>query len=130
MFGKKPDNAPPTALPGRNDPCHCGSGKKYKKCCQEKDAEARHATLEKQWTEAEKAAAKKAEEEKKAEGKRAEEEKRAAEEKKKAEEKKAAEGKKEEGAKNVAKALKCKNCGTEMKPDSTFCVSCGQRVLH
>jgi len=19
--------------PGRNDPCHCGSGKKYKKCC-------------------------------------------------------------------------------------------------
>jgi uncharacterized protein YecA (UPF0149 family) len=18
---------------GRNDPCHCGSGKKYKKCC-------------------------------------------------------------------------------------------------
>lgn len=22
---------------GRNDPCHCGSGKKYKKCCLEKD---------------------------------------------------------------------------------------------
>lgn len=22
---------------GRNDPCHCGSGKKYKKCCMEKD---------------------------------------------------------------------------------------------
>lgn len=22
---------------GRNEPCHCGSGKKYKKCCQEKD---------------------------------------------------------------------------------------------
>ena len=21
----------------RNDPCHCGSGKKYKKCCYEKD---------------------------------------------------------------------------------------------
>jgi SEC-C motif-containing protein len=20
-------------LPGRNDPCHCGSGRKYKKCC-------------------------------------------------------------------------------------------------
>jgi len=19
--------------PGRNDPCHCGSGKKFKKCC-------------------------------------------------------------------------------------------------
>src|SRR5215510_11566778 len=25
------------AKPGRNDPCHCGSGKKYKKCCQPKD---------------------------------------------------------------------------------------------
>ncbi len=24
--------------PGRNDPCHCGSGKKYKKCCLTKDA--------------------------------------------------------------------------------------------
>jgi SEC-C motif-containing protein len=23
---------------GRNDPCHCGSGKKYKKCCESKDA--------------------------------------------------------------------------------------------
>lgn len=23
--------------PGRNDPCHCGSGKKYKKCCAAKD---------------------------------------------------------------------------------------------
>lgn len=23
--------------PGRNDPCHCGSGKKYKKCCLAKD---------------------------------------------------------------------------------------------
>jgi len=26
---------------GRNDPCHCGSGKKYKKCCLEKDEAAR-----------------------------------------------------------------------------------------
>ena len=24
--------------PGRNDPCPCGSGKKYKKCCLPKDA--------------------------------------------------------------------------------------------
>jgi len=24
--------------PGRNDPCHCGSGKKYKNCCLDKDA--------------------------------------------------------------------------------------------
>ncbi len=23
---------------GRNDPCPCGSGKKYKRCCLEKDA--------------------------------------------------------------------------------------------
>ena len=25
--------------PGRNDPCPCGSGKKYKKCCLDKDFE-------------------------------------------------------------------------------------------
>jgi preprotein translocase subunit SecA len=24
--------APPSKLPGRNDPCYCGSGIKYKKC--------------------------------------------------------------------------------------------------
>lgn len=29
---------------GRNDPCHCGSGKKYKRCCQEKDEAAASAT--------------------------------------------------------------------------------------
>lgn len=23
--------------PKRNDPCHCGSGEKYKNCCQDKD---------------------------------------------------------------------------------------------
>ena len=28
---------------GRNDPCHCGSEKKYKKCCLLKDEEARAA---------------------------------------------------------------------------------------
>ena len=28
------------AKPGRNDPCHCGSGNKYKKCCLAKDAAA------------------------------------------------------------------------------------------
>jgi hypothetical protein len=29
---------------GRNDPCHCGSGRKYKQCCLDKDeAEARAA---------------------------------------------------------------------------------------
>jgi hypothetical protein len=63
MFGKKSsDYVPPAQLPGRNDPCHCGSGKKYKKCCEDKDAAATHTHLEKQWTEAEKTAAKASEE--------------------------------------------------------------------
>jgi hypothetical protein len=26
------------ARPGRNDPCRCGSGRKYKHCCLDKDA--------------------------------------------------------------------------------------------
>lgn len=25
------------ARPGRNEPCHCGSGRKYKHCCLERD---------------------------------------------------------------------------------------------
>jgi len=29
---------------GRNDPCPCGSGKKYKKCCMPKDEEQRSET--------------------------------------------------------------------------------------
>jgi len=29
----------PVAKLGRNDPCHCGSGKKYKKCCYDTDQE-------------------------------------------------------------------------------------------
>ena len=33
------DDARPT--PGRNEPCHCGSGRKYKQCCLEKDEAAR-----------------------------------------------------------------------------------------
>jgi hypothetical protein len=28
------------ATPGRNDPCPCGSGKKYKHCCLRKDEDA------------------------------------------------------------------------------------------
>jgi tetratricopeptide (TPR) repeat protein len=36
------------AKPGRNDPCHCGSGKKYKKCCQPKHEAAEHEELSKQ----------------------------------------------------------------------------------
>jgi preprotein translocase subunit SecA len=33
--GESPKQAPQTSGPkvGRNDPCPCGSGKKYKKCC-------------------------------------------------------------------------------------------------
>jgi tetratricopeptide (TPR) repeat protein len=30
---------------GRNDPCHCGSGQKYKRCCLQKDHAAERATL-------------------------------------------------------------------------------------
>jgi len=33
------------AKAGRNDPCPCGSGKKYKKCCQPKDDAAEHEEL-------------------------------------------------------------------------------------
>lgn len=36
FFDGKPVKAPPVRVapkPGRNEPCTCGSGKKYKKCC-------------------------------------------------------------------------------------------------
>lgn len=33
---------------GRNDPCHCGSGEKYKKCCLVKDEATRLAEIEAQ----------------------------------------------------------------------------------
>jgi tetratricopeptide (TPR) repeat protein len=37
------------ATPGRNDPCHCGSGKKYKKCCLPKEeSEQREASAKDQ----------------------------------------------------------------------------------
>ena len=32
---------------GRNERCHCGSGKKYKRCCLSKDEAADRAALEK-----------------------------------------------------------------------------------
>ena len=32
---------------GRNDPCHCGSGKKYKKCCQPKELAAEREVITK-----------------------------------------------------------------------------------
>jgi len=42
--------APTTARPGRNEPCLCGSGRKYKQCCLAKDeavdAAARKAAAE------------------------------------------------------------------------------------
>lgn len=31
---------------GRNDPCHCGSGRKYKHCCLDKDEATAHAKAE------------------------------------------------------------------------------------
>ena len=70
FFSKKSDEKkpvpakPPSADVGRNDPCHCGSGKKYKKCCMAKDESAEHSALEEQW--AKSAADAKAQAEKKA----------------------------------------------------------------
>lgn len=34
------------AKTGRNDPCHCGSGKKYKRCCEGADKAAASAKLQ------------------------------------------------------------------------------------
>ena len=31
---------------GRNEPCHCGSGRKYKHCCLDKDQAAARARVE------------------------------------------------------------------------------------
>jgi len=33
--------------PGRNEPCHCGSGRKYKHCCLPKDESEERAALAK-----------------------------------------------------------------------------------
>ncbi len=105
---------------------------------EEKKAAAKKAEEEKKAEEKRKAEEKKEEEKRKAEEKKADEKKaeeaKKAEEKKRADEKKAKEEKKaekrEEGPKQEANALKCKNCGAEISPGSTFCVSCGQRILH
>jgi len=40
---------------GRNEPCHCGSGKKYKQCCLNKDEAAERAARAKAAEKAEKA---------------------------------------------------------------------------
>ena len=34
-------NKPRRAVIGRNEPCHCGSGKKYKRCCLSHEKTAR-----------------------------------------------------------------------------------------
>jgi hypothetical protein len=46
-----------TPRPGRNDPCHCGSGRKYKQCCLDKDEKAASAARAEAAAAAEKAAA-------------------------------------------------------------------------
>ena len=61
---KKEGELPKHADIGRNDPCHCGSGKKYKKCCSDKDQAAEHKAIEANW--AKSAAEAKAEAEKNA----------------------------------------------------------------
>ncbi len=33
-LGPRIETVRKAATPGRNDPCFCGSGKKYKKCCE------------------------------------------------------------------------------------------------
>jgi tetratricopeptide (TPR) repeat protein len=45
------------AKPGRNNPCPCGSGKKYKKCCLTNDQAAKHEQLVAQQAEREQRAA-------------------------------------------------------------------------
>jgi hypothetical protein len=50
---------------GRNDPCHCGSGKKYKKCHLESDEKSDRKEREKAALNAAKIAAEKSKEEEK-----------------------------------------------------------------
>jgi hypothetical protein len=38
----------PVNPPGRNEPCYCGSGRKYKQCCLDKDEAAARAARAKQ----------------------------------------------------------------------------------
>lgn len=45
---------PPKKALGRNDPCHCGSGKKYKQCHLEKDEQAAREARARAMAEAEK----------------------------------------------------------------------------
>jgi hypothetical protein len=41
-----------TRVLGRNDPCHCGSGRKYKVCCLDKDEAAAREARQKALSEA------------------------------------------------------------------------------
>ena len=43
---------PTRTRPGRNEPCHCGSGRKYKHCCLAKDEAAAAAARAKATAEA------------------------------------------------------------------------------
>jgi hypothetical protein len=54
--GQKAPTEPTGARPGRNEPCHCGSGRKYKHCCLEKDDIAAAAARTKAAAKAEAAA--------------------------------------------------------------------------
>lgn len=42
----------PSTILGRNDPCRCGSGKKYKQCCLDKDEAVARKARAKQIAEA------------------------------------------------------------------------------
>ncbi len=42
LFGKKED-VRPAVLPGRNEPCWCGSERKYKKCHEPEDRQEKAA---------------------------------------------------------------------------------------
>jgi hypothetical protein len=56
LFSKKDEKqaaTPKHADIGRNDPCHCGSGKKYKKCHEEADQSAARKVLDENWSKSE-----------------------------------------------------------------------------
>ncbi len=37
LFSAEPASPLAAKVPGRNEPCHCGSSNKYKNCCMTKD---------------------------------------------------------------------------------------------
>lgn len=48
-MGKRSVDSISAARPGRNEPCPCGSGKKYKQCCLIKQIDAAHSEHELAW---------------------------------------------------------------------------------